>query len=100
MPSWLKFIVFSVFSYVWGILLASFKLKINDDNLINMAMLGSIGIFSIMFLIGGFLLATGIQLGFKTGLFLFVSLLILIIAQIFNIFHQSQYRSYLCRHIF
>ena len=89
MPSWLKFIVFSVFSYVWGILLASFKLKINDDNLINMAMLGSIGIFSIMFLIGGFLLATGIQLGFKTGLFLFVSLLILIIAQIFNIFHKS-----------
>ena len=89
MPSWLKFIVFSVFSYVWGILLASFKLKINDDNLINMAMLGSIGIFSIMFLIGGFLLATGIQLGFRTGLFLFVSLLILIIAQIFNIFHKS-----------
>jgi hypothetical protein len=24
MPSWLKFILFSVFSYIWGILLASF----------------------------------------------------------------------------
>ena len=89
MPSWLKFILFSTFSYIWGILLASFKLKINDDNLINMTMLGTIGIFSIMFLIGGFLLATGIQLGWKTGLFLLVSLLILIIAQIFSFFHRS-----------
>jgi FtsH-binding integral membrane protein len=89
MPSWLKFILFSVFSYIWGILLASFKLKINDDGLINMAMLGSIGIFAIMFLIGGVLLATGIQLGLKTGFFLFISLLLLIIAQIFSLFHRS-----------
>lgn len=89
MPSWLKFILFSAFSYIWGILLASFKLKINDTDLINMAMLGSIGIFAIMFLIGLFLLATGIQLGLKTGLFLFISLLILIIAQIFSLFHRS-----------
>lgn len=89
MPSWLKFILFSLFSYVWGILLASFKLKINDTGLINMAMLGSIGIFSIMFLIGSFLLATGIKLGLKTGLFLFFSLLILLIARIFSLFHKS-----------
>jgi FtsH-binding integral membrane protein len=79
MPSWLKFILFSAFSYIWGILLASFKLKINDNNLINMTMLGSIGIFAVMFLIGGFLLATGIKLGLKTGAFLFFSLLLLII---------------------
>jgi len=89
MPSWLKFILFSAFSYIWGILLASFKLKINDDSLINMAILGSIGIFGIMFLIGAFLLATGIELGLKTGLFLFISLLLLIIAQIFSLFHKS-----------
>ena len=89
MPSWLKFILFSVFSYIWGILLASFKLKINDDGLINMAMLGSIGVFAIMFLIGAFLLATGIELGLKTGFFLFISLLLLIIAQIFSLFHKS-----------
>lgn len=89
MPSWLKFILFSAFSYISGILLALFKLKINNDDLINMAMLGSIGIFSIMFLIGAFLLATGIQLGWKTGLFLFISLLILIIARIFSWFHKS-----------
>ena len=49
MPSWLKFILFSAFSYIWGILLASFKLKINDNDLINMTMLGSIGIFAVMF---------------------------------------------------
>lgn len=89
MPSWMKFILFTAFSYIWGILLASFKLKINDTGLINMAMLGTIGIFAIMFLIGAFLLATGIQLGLKTGFFLFVSLVILIIAQIFSLFHKS-----------
>lgn len=89
MPSWLKLILFSAFSYIWGILLASFKLKINDDNLINMAMLGSIGVFLIMFLIGAFLLAFGVALGFNTGLILFFSLLALIIAQIFSLFHKS-----------
>ena len=64
-------------------------LKINDTGLINMAMLGTIGIFAIMFLIGAFLLATGFELGLKTGFFLFVSLVILIIAQIFSLFHKS-----------
>ena len=89
MPIWLKLILFSAFSYIWGILLASFKLKINDDNLINMAMLGSIGVFFIMFLIGAFLLASGVVLGFDTGLVLFFALLLLIIAQIFSLFHKS-----------
>lgn len=89
MPSWLKFILFSAFSYIWGILLASFKLKINDDGLINMAIAGSIGVFLIMFLIGIFLLVSGVALGFKTGLILFFSLLALIIAQIFSLFQKS-----------
>jgi hypothetical protein len=61
----------------------------NDDGLINMAMLGSIGIFVIMFLIGVFLLATGIALGYQTGLFLFILLLGLLIAQIFSLFYKS-----------
>ena len=90
MPIWLKLILFSAFSYIWGILLASFKLKINDDNLINMAMLGSIGVFLTMFLIGAFLLASGVVLGFKTSIILFFSLLALIIAQIFSLFHKSK----------
>jgi FtsH-binding integral membrane protein len=89
MPNWLKFILFSVFSYIWGIFLAEFKFKVNDNGLINMAMLGSIGFFIVMFLVGVVLLATGIQLGLKTGLFLFISLLILIIAKIFSLFHKS-----------
>lgn len=89
MPIWLKLILFSTFSYIWGILLASFKLKINDDNLINMAMLGSIGVFFTMFLTGAFLLASGVALGFNTGLILFFSLLVLIIAQIFSLFQKS-----------
>lgn len=89
MPSWLKFIIFSAFSYIWGFFLAEFKFKINDNGLINMAMLGSIGFFIVMFLIGCVLLATGIKLGLKAGLFLLVSLLILIIGQIFSLFHKS-----------
>ena len=89
MPSWLKFILFSLFSYIWGILLASVKLQINDDKLINMALLGSIGIFIGMFLVGVFLLITGIQLGLKTGLFLLISLIILIIARFFSLFYNS-----------
>lgn len=89
MPSWLKFILFSIFSYIWGILLASVKLQINDDKLINMALLGSIGIFIGMFLVGVFLLITGIQLGLKTGLFLLISLIILIIARFFSLFYNS-----------
>jgi len=88
-PSWLKFILFSAFSYIQGILLASFKLKIHDDNLINMAILGSIGLFIVLFLIGTFLLATGIELGLKTGFILLVSLIILIIFQIFSLFQRS-----------
>lgn len=89
MPSWLKFILFSLFSYIWGILLAYFKLRVNDDGLINMAMLGSIGIFGIMFLIGAFLLATGIELGYQTGLFLLILLLALLIGQLFSFFYKS-----------
>ena len=89
MPSWLKFILFSVFSYIWGILLAYVKLRVNDDGLINMAMLGSIGIFGIMFLIGAFLLATGIELGYQTGLFLLILLLGLLIGQLFSFFYKS-----------
>ena len=89
MPSWLKFILFSVFSYIWGILLAYLKLRVNDDGLINMAMLGSIGIFGIMFLIGAFLLATGIELGYQTGLFLLILLLGLLIGQLFSFFYKS-----------
>jgi len=89
-PSWLKIIVFSVFSYIQGILLASVKLSINDDNLINMAMLGSIGLFIVLFLIGIFLLATGIKLGIKTGFILLVSLIILIIFHVFSLFQKSR----------
>lgn len=89
MPSWLKFILFSIFSYIWGMLLASLKIQINDDKLINMAMLGSIGIFIGMFLVGIFLLITGIQLSLKTGLFLLISLIILIITRFFSLFYNS-----------
>jgi modulator of FtsH protease len=89
MPSWLKFILFSAFSYIWGILLAPIK-----NNTAKIPIVPNIAIFIklsslISNLNEAFLLATGIELGLKTGFFLFVCLAILIIAQIFNIFYKS-----------
>lgn len=78
MPSWLKFLLFSVFSYLTGLLL-SFTKVFAGSELINVSILGTISIFAIMFAIGIALIAFGINLGINTMLFLFFSLLLLII---------------------
>ena len=81
MPSWLKFIVFCGFSYIFGLILSSLALVTSSD-IINMAIQGTISIFVIMFVIGVALIMSGIKLGIKTAAFLFFSLLILILARI------------------
>ena len=85
MHSFFKFLLFCVFSYTWGITLSVLKLVVSD-NIIKMALFGSISIFAIMFCIGTFLLMTGIQLGLKFGICLFYLLLLLIIFQFINLF--------------
>ena len=81
MPSWLKFIIFCIFSYITGLLLSLLTLVVSSD-IINMAIQGTISIFAVMFAVGVGLILSGIKLGIKTALFLLSSLLILIIARI------------------
>ena len=88
MPSWVKFLLFAAFSYTWGLLLSVIKLTTSTP-VINMAIRGTIGIFAVMFAFGSGLLMFGVKLGYKTGMFLLIALLMLILAQIVFIFGGS-----------
>lgn len=85
MPSWMKFILFSVFSVCSGIIL-SFMKKTVDPKLIQLAILGTISIFGVMFLFGAMLIMFGINLGLQFAAFLFYALLLLIIVQLVLMF--------------
>lgn len=85
MPSWLKFIIFCVFSAIWGYLLSKVRLKFGEDN-VKMALLGTICIFSLMFVFGVGLILSGIKLGYKFELMLFYGLLLLLLFRITQIF--------------
>jgi FtsH-binding integral membrane protein len=85
MPAWLKFILFSIFSLTFGIMLASLK-KTVDPAIIKTALMGTLGIFGGMFLTGLGLLLSGIELTGRFGLGLLCALLILIVASIVYMF--------------
>jgi FtsH-binding integral membrane protein len=85
MPAWLKFIFFSLFSGIFGILLGYRKYGL-DPNVIKTAFVGTASIFVSMFIFGLALIMSGIQLGYKTALVLFFALLALIIVSIVQIF--------------
>lgn len=85
MPSWLKFILFSMFSVCCGIML-SFMKKTVDSKIIQMAILGTLSIFGVMFLFGATLIMFGVNLGLQFAAFLFYALLLLIIVQIVTLF--------------
>jgi len=85
MPPWLKFILFSLFSGAFGIILGYRKSGI-DPAIIKSALVGTASIFVAMFAFGLALIASGIKLGLKFGLGLFFALLFLIIVSIVNIF--------------
>lgn len=89
MPSWLKFIIFSIFSASFGISLSYVKNMVSPG-LIQTALAGTMGIFTAMFLLGVLLIMFGIQLGLGFGLFLFFSLLLLIIIQVVAMFAGSE----------
>jgi FtsH-binding integral membrane protein len=88
MPSWMKFLVFSVFSYTFGLSLARLKTSY-DPTMIQAAIMGTIGIFGAMMAFGAFLIMTGIKLGYQFGLALFYALLLLIIVRIVFMFIPS-----------
>lgn len=84
MHFFIKFILFSIFSIIFGLILSS-KMKLGKD-IINFAILGTIAIYGTMFMMGLFLLFTGIQLSFQFGLTLFYILLLLILFEIMTYF--------------
>jgi FtsH-binding integral membrane protein len=88
MPSWMKFLVFSVFSYTFGLSLARLKSKY-DPTMIQAAIMGTIGIFGAMMAFGAFLIMSGIKLGYQFGLALLYALLLLIIVRIVFLFIPS-----------
>jgi len=83
MPSWLKFILFSIFSALWGVALGNLNI---DPTLVHMAIFGAMSIFGAMMVLGALLLTVGIQLGYQFGFFLFIALLALIIFRVVLLF--------------
>jgi len=88
----LKFLIFSGFSYIFGILLSVVKEKHNEEQ-IQIAIQGALSVFAAMLLTALGLLAGGIRLGYKFGLFLFFALLALIIFRLVNMFSHSMSNS-------
>jgi FtsH-binding integral membrane protein len=85
MPSWMKFILFSLFSAAFGVLLAYRKYGL-DSSIVKSALVGTASIFVTMFVFGVALIMSGIKLGFITALILFFALLALIIISIVQYF--------------
>ena len=85
MPSWLKFIMFCVFSYLQGLLLSAIKTKATEQ-MIQTAIIGAASVFASMFAFGLGLVAFGVTLSSRFGLGLFFALLLLILFRIVSIF--------------
>lgn len=85
MSPWLKFILFSLFSGAFGVILGYRKSGV-DPNIIKSALVGTGSIFVAMFAFGVALIASGIKLGLRFGLGLFFALLFLLIVSIVQFF--------------
>ena len=92
LPYWAKFFVFVLFSYVLGRLSAKYKKKYGEDVIRN-GILGAMGVFAIMFVVGALVPV----LGDRFGLGLFFALLSLLIARIVALFSEkgSEYKKWL-----
>jgi FtsH-binding integral membrane protein len=82
-PPFLKFFLFGIFSWTFGVSLSHLKDKY-DPALINIAIQGALSIFALMFTFSVVLAGFNIYLGYRFGAFLFWALLALIIAKIVN----------------
>jgi FtsH-binding integral membrane protein len=81
MPQFIKFLLFCVFSYTFGLMMSVLKHRYDSDT-INVAIQGAISVFAIMLASGVALFAGGINLGYKFGAILFWLLLALIVARL------------------
>jgi len=84
LPYWAKFLVFVLFSYLLGKLSARLKTRYNE-NAIRSGILGAMGIFAIMFVVG----AAVPVIGYRVGQALFFALLGLLIARIAAMFSEK-----------
>lgn len=85
MPQWLKLILFCIFSVLQGIFLSSIKTP-DNKSLIEGSILSGLSIFGFFVLVGGLFINFGIKLGANFGFILFIMLLLLILAELVNIF--------------
>ena len=84
MPIYFKFMLFCLFSYIFGLVLSLLKKKYSSE-MIKVAIQGALSIFVLMMVSGVALIAGGINLGYKFGLTLFFGLLGLLVANIISI---------------
>ena len=91
MPEFMRFALFCLFSYTFGLALSRYKEKYSA-NIINTAVQGAMSIFGLMLATGVALSAGGIHLGAKFGSVLFWVLLFLIIFRLIFVLgaHMSQ----------
>ena len=92
MPPIVKFILFTIFSICWGLLLSKIKEQTSPE-IIKSALLGVISIFIAMFTVGLLITSMGITMSPKFGFILLVALLLLIIISIVSMFMKS-YNTY------
>jgi FtsH-binding integral membrane protein len=88
MPPIMKFILFTIFSISWGLLLSKIKEQASPE-IIKSALLGVISIFIAMFTVGLLITSMGITMSPKLGFILLVALLLLIIVSIVSMFMKS-----------
>lgn len=85
MPTWLKFILFSLISTAYGVIVSYRKFGI-DPNIVKSALVGTGSIFVAMFVFGVALIASGIKLGLTFGLSLLFALLFIVFLMIVQFF--------------
>lgn len=91
LPIFVKFILMTFFSGIWGLILSRLKDYVSPQ-IIKTALLGALGIFITMFLFGILLVCFGIYLDYRFGFLLLGILLLLIIASIV-LYLMNQYHN-------
>ena len=81
MPEFIKFLIFCLFSYIFGLMLSPLKQKYNAQA-IQIAIQGALTVFAVFLAAGVALIAGGINLGYKFGAMLFWALLLLIVFEL------------------
>ena len=91
LPEYIKLLLFTLFSYLFGLVFYQLKTKYNyNKDVINTAIMGAISVFISMIFVGIILLSFGIRLGFKFGIFLLFSLLALFISRLVFAFKSAE----------